>query len=193
MATNSATTGAPITPLKASVAATMPAIPAVSAALNKSTTAAITAAVATTAASGLAGAAVSLGAGIVQTAGGPVAAIGSLALSPDQLCNAGVLKPGSASLINSLVQGGKSIEQVLTPNLFTGAPGAENLAALVNNTTSQTAALATNLQQSQTALTAAGVITGKEDGSQIAGIVTSGATAGVPATLDFIQNSRKGQ
>jgi cobaltochelatase CobS len=32
----------------------------------------------------------------------------------------GVIKPGSAALVNNLIQGGKTIQQALTPNLFTG-------------------------------------------------------------------------
>ena len=191
-ATNGAAASTP-NPVKASVAATVPPVAAVSSALDKNVTAAITAAVSTNAATGLGAAAVSLGAGIVQTTAGAVASVGTLALSPAQLCSAGILKPGASTLIDSLAQSGKSINQILTPNLFTGAPGAENLAALVKNPTSQAAALVTNLQQSQAALTTAGVMTGKESGNQVAGIVMAGATVGVPATVDFIQNSRKGQ
>ena len=191
-ATNVAAASTP-NPVKASVAATVPPVAAVSPALDKNVTAAITAAVSTNAATGLGAAAVSLGAGIVQTTTGAVASVGALALSPAQLCSAGILKPGASTLIDSLAQSGKSIDQILTPNLFTGAPGAENLAALVKNPTSQAAALVTNLQQSQAALTTAGVMTGKESSNQVAGIVMAGATVGVPATVDFIQNSRKGQ
>lgn len=191
--TNAATAGTSVVTLKASVVATVPPVPAVSEALGKNVTAAITAAVSTNAATGLAASAVAAGSGIVQTASGAVASIGALALSPAQLCSAGVLKPGSSALVDALVQSGKSLDKILTPNLFTGAAGAENLAALVGNQSAQAVALVTNLQQAQVKLVAAGTITGKEDGSQIAGIVLSGATVGIDATKDFISTSRKGQ
>ena len=47
----------------------------------------------------------------------------------------------------------------------------------------------TNLQQAQTAVTNAGLMTGSESPTQIAGLVLSGATAGVDATVKFVKNA----
>jgi hypothetical protein len=58
---------------------------------------------------------------------------------------------------------------------------------LLNNTTAQTNALITNLKKSQTSLSRAGVLTGKESPTAISGVILAGATVGVPATLSFVQ------
>jgi hypothetical protein len=145
-------------------------------------------AVAKSAADGPAKLAVSTGAAVIQTANGAVAAIGSLAQTPTQLQNAGILKPGSAALVNSLVQGGANVTSAMTNNLFTGKPGAETLSALVQNTGAQVQAQVELFQKSQTALTTSGVMTGKEAPAAIAGLVLSGSQVGIKATLDTVKN-----
>jgi hypothetical protein len=143
----------------------------------------------TRAANGPAADAVKLGAGVVETATGKVACVGALAQSPEQMEQAGILKPGSAKLIAKLVADGKTVEEAMTSNLFTGMPGAENLQAYISNTTAQCAAQVVTLQKAQTALTNNGLITGKESGTQIAGLVMSAATAGVANTVNFVKNA----
>jgi len=188
-ATNAAVPGTPNKPVTASVASTVPVTGAVSKALDKNTTNAMVGQVATMAQTGPAAAAIKAGSGIVQTASGPVAAVGKMAQSPQQMEAAGILKPGSAVLINSLVSSGKTIEQAMTPNLFTGMPGAENLQAYTNNTTAQVGAQVTNFQQAQTQLTQAGVITGNEASGQIAGLVTATASVGLANTVDYVKTA----
>lgn len=188
-AANKAAPVNPPTPVTTSVAATVPDQGAVSKALDKNTTATMVGAVSRNAALGPAAAAVKAGTGVVDTAAGKVASIGALALTPQQLESAGAIKPGSATLVNSLVAGGKTVEQALTPNLFTGKPGAENLATIATSIPAQVKTTVANLQNSQAALTKAGVITGKEAPGSIAGLVMSGATAGIKATTDFIKNA----
>lgn len=117
--------------------------------------------------------------------------IGKFGLSPAQLENAGVLKFGSASLILKLVNSGKAVDKVMTPNMFTGTGGVHSLQTLVSNISAQTMVMVANLRQSQTALAAAGVLTGREDPTQISGLVLSGATVGVAATVDFVKNSKR--
>jgi len=117
--------------------------------------------------------------------------VGKFGLSPAQLENAGILKFGSAALIIKLVNAGKAVDKVMTPNLFTGRGGVHSLPALVNSISAQTMVMVANLRQSQSALAAAGVLTGKEDPTQISGLVMSGATVGVAATVDFVKNSRR--
>lgn len=184
----------PETPVNPAVAATVPVTGAVSKALDKNATGAIVAQTATIAQSiPNVASAIKGGAGVVsQTVNGVVsktAAIGSMAQTPQQLESAGVLKAGSAALVGSLVQSGKTVTQALTPNLFTGKPGAETLTNYLNNPTAQVQTQVTNLQQAQTQLTQAGLITGKESAGQLAGVVTSGAIAGVAATVNSVKSA----
>jgi hypothetical protein len=186
--TNTAVNGATPATVTAATAATVPPVNAVSAAIDKNTTAAMVSAVAKSAADGPAKLAVSTGATVIQTAKGAVAAVGSLAQTPTQLQDAGILKPGSAALVNSLVQGGANVTAAMTNNLFTGKPGAETLAAYVQNTGAQVQAQVELFQKSQTALTTAGIMTGKEAPAAVAGLVMSGAQVGINATLDTVKN-----
>jgi hypothetical protein len=112
-----------------------------------------------------------------------------MAQSPSQLEVQGYIKPGAGALVNNLVQGGKTIQQALTPNLFTGKDGVASLSNYVNNPTAQVAGAVVGLQQAQTALTQTGLITGKESGTQLAGLVMSAATAGVQNTVNFVSNA----
>ena len=189
VAAANANAGTPITPVTPSVASTVPPSAAISAALDKNTTGTIVGQISTLAAVGSAADAVKLGAGVVQTATGPVAAIGAMAQSPAQLEACGVIKPGAAALINNLVEGGKTIQQACTPNLFTGKDGASNLTSYVNNPVAQVAGAVQTLTQAQTALTQTGLITGKESGTAIAGLVMSAATVGIQNTVNLVSNA----
>jgi hypothetical protein len=145
--------------------------------------------VAAMAQTGPAAAATALGASVVQTATGKFAAVGKLAQSPQQMEAAGILKPGSAVLINSLVSQGKTVEEAMTDNLFTGMPGAENLQAYIASTTSQVKTQVSTFQQAQTQLTQSGVMTGNESSGSVAGIITATATAGLANTVNFIKTA----
>ena len=189
VAAANANAGAPTTPVTVAVASTVPPSAAISAALDKNTTGTMVGQISTLAAVGPAADAVKLGAGVVQTATGPVAAIGAMAQSPAQLEACGVIKPGAAALINNLIEGGKTIQQACTPNLFTGKDGASNLTSYVNNPVAQVAGAVQTLAQAQTALTQTGLITGKESGTAIAGLVMSAATAGIQNTVNLVSNA----
>lgn len=189
---NNATT--PNAPVNPGVTSTVPSSNPVSQSLDKNTTAAMVAQTATVAQSiPTVAEAIKNGAGIVQqTVNGvvqKVAAVGSMAQTPNQLEAAGVIKAGAAALVNNLVQTGKTVEQALTPNLFTGKQGAESLTNYLNNPQAQVATQVANFQQAQTQLTQAGLITGKESAGQLAGIVTSGATAGIAATVEAVKTA----
>jgi hypothetical protein len=145
--------------------------------------------VAAMAQTGPAAAATALGASVVQTAAGKVAAVGKLAQSPQQMEAAGILKPGSAVLIASLISQGKTVEEAMTDNLFTGMPGAENLQAYIASTTSQVKTQVSTFQQAQTQLTQSGVMTGKESSGAVAGIITAAATAGLSDTVNFMKTA----
>lgn len=187
-------TPAPETPVTSSVTSTVPATSAVSSALDKNTTGAMVGQVATIAQSTPAVAdAIKNGAGVVQsTVNGVVqnvAAVGKMAQTAQQLEAGGVIKAGAGALVDKLVQTGKTVEQALTPNLFTGKPGAESLPNYLNNVTAQVTTQVANFQKAQTSLTQTGLITGKESAGQLAGMVTSAATAGVAATVNAIKGA----
>jgi hypothetical protein len=188
VAAANASAGAPTTPVSVAVASTVPPSSAISAALDKNTTGTMVGQISTLAATGPAAAAVKLGAGVVETAQGAVAAVGAMAQSPAQMEAGGVIKPGSAALVNNLIQGGKTIQQALTPNLFTGKV-AENLTSYVNNPVAQVVTQVATFTQAQSALTSTGLITGKESGASIAGLVMSAATAGVQNTVNLVSNA----
>jgi hypothetical protein len=140
----------PPTPVTAAAAATVPVTNPISKALPVLPTTAMVSQTAVNAATGPAAAAVAKGADVVQTSSGAVASVGKLAQTPKQMEQAGILKPGSAKLIASLVSDGKTVEEAMTDNLFTGMPGAENLQAYISNTTAQVGAQVANFQTAQT-------------------------------------------
>ena len=181
--------GAPTTPVTAAAASTVPPSSAVSKEMPKNLTGTMMAAVKTITDTGPAAAAAKLGAGVVETAQGPVMAAGAMAQSPAQLEACGFIKPGSAALIENLVQGGKTIQQACTPNLFTGLDGVTNLQAYVNDPTKQVAGAVRGFQGALDGLKLSGTVNGNESGTQLAGLVMSAATVGVNNTLDFVKNS----
>ena len=184
-AANASVPSTPSAPVAPSVASTVPVTGAISKALDTNTTTGMVGAVATAAQTGKAAAAVKLGAGVVDG----TAVIGKMAQSPIQLEAAGVIKPGSATLVNALVSSGKTIEQAMPSAIFTGKPGAENIATYINNPTAQVQTQVSNFQQAQTQLTQAGVITGKEASGQIAGLVTATASVGLASTVNYLKTA----
>jgi hypothetical protein len=175
------------TPVSVATAASAPSVPAISNAMDQGTTNAVLGAQAQAAVAGPLAAATQQGAAVVSTAAGNVAAIGAFAQSPNQLANAGILKPGSATLINGLVQSGSSISQAMPSALFAGAPGAQNLTQLTSSITAQALGSVKNMQQAQAGLTIAGVLTGKESATQVAGLVNAAATVGLGSTIGAVQ------
>jgi hypothetical protein len=189
VAAANANAGAPANPVKTAVAATAPPTVAVSAALDKATTDALVTQVSTIAATGPAAAAVKLGAGIVDTGTSCSIAVGAFAANATQLVSDGTLKAGADTLVNGLTQANSDINKILTPNLFAGKPGVENLQALISNMPAQAAGLVTNMQRAQSALTTSGMITGKESGASIAGPVLAATIAGPAAAIAAIQGA----
>lgn len=190
VATNSSVATTQTPGVSTAVISTVPNIGQVSAAVDKNTTAAIVGQSAVLAQTGIAADIIKqAGAGVVQTAQGAVAAIGKMAQTPAQLEAAGVLKPGSSQLVNTLIAGGKSIEQAMTNNLFTGKNGAETLNAYVTNSVAQVATQVENLQQAQKQLTQAGIITGTESGTQLGGLLLATATSGITNVTNFVKNA----
>ena len=187
--TNAAVPAQPTNPTTPALSSTAPPVPPVSKSIDKGTATAMVSQTAVSAASGPAKAAVEAGQGVVDTPQGKVAAVGPLAQSPEQMESAGILKPGSAALIKSLIQSGKTLEEAMTPNLFTGKVGADSLGAYANNLVAQIDTQVKGFKIAQSNLINSGLITGKESGTQLAGVVMSAATVGIPQTIGFIQSA----
>lgn len=188
-AASAAPTSSPISPAGLS---TVPPVQAASSSMDPQTTGSALGAVATNAASGPAAAAIAAGAGTVPTTKGLQPVVGSFAQTPAQFETGGFIKPGAAPLIDALVQSGTPLNKALVENVFTGQQGINNLTGMVNSASSQLTSMATNLQKAQTSLTNAGVITGKEAPTSIAGMVMAGVTAGVTNTIGAVKNLATG-
>ena len=183
------TTPQSVPPATTPVAATVPATAPVSESIDKGTASTMVAQTAVIAATGPAKEAISQGAAVVQTDEGPVASIGKLAQTPTQLQDAGYLKPGSAPLVNNIIADGGSIDSAMTPNMFTGKDGVNNLEDYTRNIQVQVNTQVTNFQQAQTQLTQSGIITGKESPTQISGVVMATTFNGLNNTANFIRNA----
>ena len=177
----------PDNPASIATIATVPGGAAIGGALDAGSTAAMVGAVASQA-SAVASQAVTTGTGITNG----IPQVGQLAQTPSQLVTGGALKPGADTLINGLVAKGTSVAGAMTKNLFTGQGGATNLQSFVNSVPAQVQSQVTNFAKSQTQLTSAGILNGKENPSAIAGVVLAGAQNGVAATADFIKNAGSG-
>ena len=175
-------------PVRLATALSNPSTAVVSSVLNASATSALVGATAQKAATGPLSAALEKGAAIVPIGSQNIVAVGAFAQNPTQMASAGVLKPGSDRLVNSLVNSGANLSQAMPNTLFTGTAGAENLNNYTKNIDAQTSTVVTNLQQSQTTLTNAGVITGKESANQIAGVVFASSSSGSEKTVNTVQS-----
>ena len=127
----------------------------------------------------------------VQTSssGSKIVVVGSLAQTAQTLEKSSVLKPGSATLVQALIDSGANANVALAQNLFTGKSGAENLQIYTQNVPAQVDTQVTTFQQAQTSLTQSGVITGNEAPGQIAGLVTSASQVSVSETVSFVKNT----
>lgn len=179
----------PSNPVTLATLSTVPALGSASISLDPGVTASLIGSAASQAAAAYPSVA-SSGLGVItDTSGNVNAGIGILGKTPQQLEAAGILKPGSASLVTGLVQQGMNVQSAMTNNLFTGAPGAENLQAYINNVPAQAACQIVNLQQAQTAMTMVGAIRGNESSTAISGIINSASQVGIKATVEFLQNN----
>jgi hypothetical protein len=117
-------------------------------------------------------------------------AMGSFAQTPTQLTTSGILKPGTATLINGLASSGKNLTSTTPDILFAGKPGAENINMLAENTTAQAASLVSVLKVAQQQLNDVGILSGKEASTQSAGLVTAAASFGTDAVIDTVRDFR---
>lgn len=115
---------------------------------------------------------------------GPTGATLSQLSSPGQS-----IKPGADALISSLQQAVPTMPLTLSISnaLTTGFGGIASTENLVKNTNAQISAVTNAIQQSTTSLVNNNLLTGKEDPTQIAGVVMAAATLGV----DTVSNALK--
>lgn len=178
-------------PVNNATIAKTPSSQNVSTALNNNATQALSAQKAVDAAKGVNADAVKKGFAVVENAaGGNTLSIGQFGLTPVQLETAGIIKPGSAALVDSLISTGTNAANALSSTLFTGKPGAENLPAFINNLGAQQSSLVKNLQVMQTQLQNAGAITGNESSTQIGGLILAATNNGTDNVLESIQNAK---
>lgn len=158
--------------------------------LDKVTTSALVSQMAVNAGTGATQNIIPQTAGVLETNGQKIAVIGSLGLTPNQLEAAGYFKPGSAVAVNAAIVNGKTLEQAMPPNIFTGKDGVSNFNSLINSQAAQASAAATLLGNSEIGLKKEGVITGKESSGQIGGLIVAGAVLGVNAISAFAKENK---
>lgn len=127
---------------------------------------------------------------VIDSQQGSETYIGQYALTPKQLENAGIIKPGSSGLVESLVASGNDISKAMPPAIFTGKSGAKDYNSFVRNIPAQSNAMVKNLQVAQTSLQNAGLITGSEAPSEINGVILSTANNGLDSVLEVVNTSR---
>ena len=127
---------------------------------------------------------------VVDSQQGSETYIGQYALTPKQLENAGIIKPGSSGLVESLVASGNDISKAMPPAIFTGKSGAKDYNSFVRNIPAQSTAMVKNLQVAQTSLQNAGLITGAEAPSEINGVILSTANNGLDNVLEVVNSNR---
>jgi hypothetical protein len=106
------------------------------------------------------------------------AAVTSAGITGRSLETAKIIKPGSGALVDARVKSGMTLREALSPNLFTGKPGAASLIEIEDNIPAQVDMQRVNFQTAQTELTELGVITGSEDPTQISGQIFAASIVG---------------
>lgn len=160
---------------------------AVSQSIDKPTTNALLGQMENETRAGPAAQAATKGVAVVDNQGSKEVAIGLYGLTAKQLESSGFIKPGSAVMVESQINAGKTPEQALPDNVWTGKSGIMNLQQFRDNKSAQADAAVGLMQQSQTALVDAAIIKGTEAPPQIAGLVMSGAKTGVEKTIETVK------
>lgn len=116
---------------------------------------------------------------------GPAGATLAQLSSPGQ-----AIKPGAGDFVNQLRQKnpGLPFNVVATNVLMTGTNGVGSPENLVRNTEAQLSAVTNSITSSTTELTNNGIITGKENSTQISGVVLAASTFGVSSVVQSLQN-----
>ena len=190
--TNNNNVAKPIATTTPALAGTIvPTAPAISKNFDQNVTTTLISQQAVNAASNTAtGSIVQRGGGVVTDINGTKAAIlGKLGHSPSQLEQGGFLKPGSSNLINSLVAQGKTLEEAMPSNFWTGKDGVSTVKDFKINTGAQAGNQVELMKQGIFALKQEGVINGNESPTQIGGLVQGVAAFGVGPVVSYVNNA----
>ncbi len=120
--------------------------------------------------------------------------VGSAGLTPEQLVSGGVIKPGTDTLVNTLINSGKDVTKSMPSSMFTGSGGASSLTAVMSSSSIQASTVVSGMKKAQSALTVAGAISGKESAGAIAGMVNAVASdpAGIATSATNTLSALKG-
>jgi len=191
-AVNASASPTPPSSTSPAVSATAPVGQSASNTVDKGTTSSVVSQMSVNAAAGPAKDAVAKTAGVVESDGTKIAAVGAMAMNPSQLVAAGNLKPGADAVANKLIAEGKSLTEAMPKNMFTGKDGVKSISDFTKNIPAQANAATALLGQAEKALKATGLISGKESPTQTAGLIMSAATAGIDKTMAFIKSAAGG-
>lgn len=118
--------------------------------------------------------------------------LGTYGLTADQLQQAGLIKPGTAELIN---QNPENLVSILSsPTVWTGRGGATDLDAVLTNPTLQSIAQQSTLTSSYSNLSELGVISSTvnnlvKSNTDLGAVVNNAANYGVAATTEWLNNT----
>lgn len=117
--------------------------------------------------------------------GGPAGATLAQVSAPGQL-----MKPGCGEFVQKLMQASPGIPftSIASPTLMTGRAGVKNAQDLIKNVPAQCGAVTNSLINATTNLTNSGILTGKENSTQISGVVMAAATIGSSAVIAALKN-----
>jgi hypothetical protein len=114
--------------------------------------------------------------------------VGAYKLTPEQLEEAGYLKPGTVEIY--LSDGTATATEILTsPAVWTGQAGVTSVNALLVDPKLQAAVQTDLYQTSLQQLRSAGIVTGSEDPAKLAGLVQAGSKYGPDVVKSWVQGT----
>jgi hypothetical protein len=168
----------------------VPNVPGISSTFGDQGTNAMLGAMTSLTAQGVNAAAINTGFSISTEGGKRSITLGAFGQTPADLEKSGILKPGTAKQIESLISSGYSPQQAMPDKFFTGkSMGARNFQELIRSYKDQAQSAAGSLQRAQNDLQSAGIITGREDPSKIGGAVVAAATQGTPSVVATLRQT----
>ena len=121
--------------------------------------------------------------------------LGTYGLSADQLQQAGLIKPGTAELINQ--DPANLVSTLSSPTVWTGVGGADNLDSVLSNPTLQSVAQQSTLASSYNNLSELGVVSSTLNNvfgstTDLGAVVNNAANYGIGATTSWLNNTLGG-
>ena len=121
--------------------------------------------------------------------------LGTYGLTADQLQQAGLIKPGTAELINQ--DPANLVSTLSSPTVWTGVGGADSLDSVLNNPTLQSVAQQSTLTSSYNNLSELGVVSSTTNNllgssTDLGAVVNNAANYGIGATTSWLNNTLGG-